>query len=99
MEDISGHMLLENLAKVWNFKIPSNMQVFCWRLLQNNLPTRGQLRHRGVLVDEQNLNCVFCDSSMEDEIYLFLNCLFAVLVWNRAYRLTGIREVEEKILI
>lgn len=80
---------------VWNSKILSNMQVLCWRLLHNYLPTRSQLNAQGVLLNNQNLKCILCESSIEDDIHLFLNCLIVTDVWSRVFRWTGIRVVAE----
>lgn len=76
-------LVLHNLDKVWNSKIPSNMHVFCWRLLQNCLPIISQLKNREVLLDIQNSKCSFYGSSVEDDIHLFLNCPFAATMWSK----------------
>lgn len=75
-------LVLQKLNKVWNPKIPSNTQVFCWRLSQNSLPTRSQLNFQGVLANNQKLKCVFRDSSIEDDIHPFP---VATVVWSKVH--------------
>lgn len=41
-------------------KIPSNVQIFCWSLILNLLPTIDQLARRGILTRSHDTVCPFC---------------------------------------
>jgi hypothetical protein len=48
-----------DLAAVWNGLIPLKVSAFVWRLLQNRIPSRGNLIKRGVLNESQKFCLCF----------------------------------------
>jgi hypothetical protein len=70
------------IKKLWRTDIPSKVNVFGWWLLLGRLPTRLALYRRGVLVNPQDLLCVFCSLVGEDIPHLFFSCNFTKNIWN-----------------
>lgn len=66
---------------MWKTKVPYKFKTFCWRLLQNKLPTRLQLHARNIIHDPYDLVCVFCFQQEEDLDHLFLKCAVVQNVW------------------
>lgn len=54
-------------------------QFLFWRLLQNKLPTRDMFLSRGVMVANNDVNCVLCSRECESVNHLF--CDFSYHVW------------------
>ncbi|KAL0451733.1 UNVERIFIED_CONTAM: Retrovirus-related Pol polyprotein from type-1 retrotransposable element R2 [Sesamum latifolium] len=58
---------------IWNCKIPHKVQVFCWRLAHNALPTGVNLSNR---MREEEFVCPLCYDHHEDTEPAFLRCTF-----------------------
>ncbi|KAI5442800.1 hypothetical protein KIW84_011722 [Lathyrus oleraceus] len=71
---------IEILKCFWGFNIPSKIQVFCWRLILNRLPTKYQLHHRGILVGLNSSVFQLCSNYDEDAFHLFCSCSFSIIV-------------------
>jgi hypothetical protein len=69
------------ITKLWKIDAPSKALVLGWRLLLDRLPTRSALNHRGILLNPNDLLCVFCSLHVEDSGHLFLSCQFSKEVW------------------
>lgn len=52
---------------------------FLWRLLQRALPTKDNLRKRGIQITTE---CVVCKNGLESQSHLFRDCYVAQLVWK-----------------
>jgi hypothetical protein len=72
-------------GKIWKSAAPSKVCAFSWQLLLQRIPTRDNLRIRGVNV-EANMGCPLCGNHEETEIHLFLHCNVAATVWYRICR-------------
>ncbi|KAJ8648567.1 hypothetical protein MRB53_001590 [Persea americana] len=64
---------------VWKLDIPHKLQIFCWRLLLDRLPTRARLSNWNA---EINPGCPVCRMSNETVDHLFDHCSFSRLVWD-----------------
>lgn len=73
---------IEACATLWKCDLPSKTLIFCWRLLQNKLPTRENLHIRGVLSSPYELSCVFCFGEIESATHLSCRCPFVRLIWR-----------------
>jgi hypothetical protein len=69
-------------SKIWKSAAPSKVCAFSWQLLLQRIPTRDNLRIRGVDM-EANTRCPLCGNHEETEIHLFLHCNVATSVWYR----------------
>ncbi|XP_058774903.1 uncharacterized protein LOC131649172 [Vicia villosa] len=62
---------------------PSKVQVLAWRMVLDRMPTRSQLKRRGILHDEADCRCVFCLDHMEDSTHLFVECPVLEKIWEK----------------
>lgn len=72
------------MDKVYNTKIPSKVQAFCWELLLKRLPTRSQLEKLGVIEGRHK---------EESEDRLFVKFLVSKQVWSSICAWIGVSEV------
>ncbi|XP_024626573.1 uncharacterized protein [Medicago truncatula] len=57
--------------EIWRAPIPNKIKNFMWRLAKNILPTRTNLKNKGILLD---LQCPLCHVENESSHHLFLKC-------------------------
>jgi hypothetical protein len=80
----------ENIfARIWESPAPSKVVVFSWQLLHGRIPTKDNLVSRGVLGQEVDVRCVWCDYSPEAAKHLFLHCNVAHRVWIDIFKWLG----------
>jgi hypothetical protein len=77
-------------SRIWESSAPSKIVAFSWQLLLNRLPTKDNLRVRGVLPHDSGDNCEWCDHSPESASHLFLFCKKAHLVWYEVFKWLGV---------
>ncbi|XP_023907624.1 uncharacterized protein LOC112019319 [Quercus suber] len=63
---------------LWSLNIPNKIKNFAWRACRNILPTKVNLRHRGVL---ESATCEACGVADETSGHLFWECTKAREVW------------------
>ena len=63
-------------SELWKLKIPSKASFYAWRLIQDRLPTKINLRRRNVEVI-----CPFCRNNEEDATHLFFSCDKIMVLW------------------
>ncbi|CAK8543942.1 unnamed protein product [Lathyrus sativus] len=78
-----GSDCASHIESIWKTVIPVKVQTLSWRLTLNRLPTRSNLSKRRVFDSEQDLDCVFCSSSLKDVSHLFFSCYKSTQVWNK----------------
>jgi hypothetical protein len=64
---------------IWNNAIPPPKSFMMWRLLHNGMPTDENLVIRGFLFPSM---CNLCCKHSESTTHLFLQCPFALSLWN-----------------
>jgi hypothetical protein len=64
---------------IWGLKIPNSTKVFLWRACNNLLPTRANLRRKGMDLEE---NCVICIHEPESIQHVLWECPSAQDVWE-----------------
>jgi hypothetical protein len=69
---------------IWKSGVPSKISAFSWQLLLDKIPTHDNLRRRGVL---------FCQEEVEMMCHLFLHCIFASDIWYAINRWYGVCSV------
>lgn len=57
--------------KLWKAHIHEKTKNFMWRLLKNILPTKYNLRNKGINAD---ISCPFCHAFTETSTHLFVEC-------------------------
>jgi ribonuclease HI len=66
--------------RIWKLTCPPKIKMFIWRLSHNSLALRPNLAMRGVHLD--NLNCLFCNSCLEEGAHLFVKCKHVKEGWR-----------------
>jgi hypothetical protein len=81
---------LEVFAKIWESPAPSKVIALSWRLLYDLLPTKDNLRSRGVVQNPMDGNCCWCNLCPETSNHLFLHCSVAHRVWCEIFKWLGV---------
>lgn len=68
------HDKVSALAHLWKIKAPSKILFFGWRFILDKLAIKDQLIKRGVLVEGNESNYVFCLLDDETLRHLFSTC-------------------------
>jgi ribonuclease HI len=63
---------------LWRLEIPNAAKVFCWRACNNILPTKDNLRRRGIINEDK---CIFCARETETASHVLWECPSARDVW------------------
>ncbi|XP_062007030.1 uncharacterized protein LOC133724342 [Rosa rugosa] len=67
----SGNPYQPLWKKLWKSRVPGKVQICAWRAINNILPTRQQLVHKGYLGPT---NCLFCTEALETTGHVFCHC-------------------------
>ncbi|XP_058752225.1 uncharacterized protein LOC131625382 [Vicia villosa] len=90
---LSGPPLAEEkvraLIHLWNLKVPSRIQFFCWRFIHNRIATKDNLVSRGILNEGEDSLCVLCSKEEENIVHLFSNCEVSIGIWRRVFMWLG----------
>ena len=65
----------DSVATRWVKFIPIKINVFAWKISLDRLPTRMNLCHRNIYVQDQS--CAVCKEGEEDVSHLFFSCVLA----------------------
>ncbi|GAA0183176.1 hypothetical protein LIER_30638 [Lithospermum erythrorhizon] len=63
---------------IWGVQVPAKFRNFMWRLASGLLPTRVQLQHRGMKIDNK---CPFCFKRGEDIAHAIFKCKNSKNTW------------------
>jgi hypothetical protein len=74
---------------IWKSGVPSKVSALSWQVLLNRVPTRENLRHRGVIGGDDS-RCPFCNEAVESTCHLFLHCDFTASIWYAIMRWFGV---------
>jgi hypothetical protein len=89
MEEEDG-ALVKILDQIWESPTPSKVIAFSWQLLYDRIPSRCNLRYRGVVLSDIPWECVGCVGMEEDTTHLFLHCPSAMLVLREIFKWIGV---------
>ncbi|MCH83704.1 glutamate-gated kainate-type ion channel receptor subunit GluR5 [Trifolium medium] len=76
-------------GEVWRPLIPLRLSILAWRLFKNRLPTKENLRRRGIKINS-SIFCVGGCGEMESEEHLFFNCPILSMAWREIVKWLGI---------
>ena len=80
---------------VWSARVSPKVRLFMWRLINNIIPSNGNLKGRGLQVEDV---CSVCGESGESFVHLFFGCRVSMSVWNISYsKMDGIVSRDEGI--
>ncbi|WJX68394.1 hypothetical protein P8452_52767 [Trifolium repens] len=74
---------------IWKSGVPSKVSALSWQMFLKKIPTRENLRRRGILNPDES-RCVFCGLVDESASHLFLHCKFTTEVWYALMRWLGV---------
>ena len=64
-----------NVPTKWVNLIPIKVNVFCWKMYLDGLPTRYNMSKRGFML--KAITCPMCQDKVEEVDHLFFGCSFA----------------------
>jgi hypothetical protein len=64
---------------LWHIPAPEKIKFFLWTALQNALPTKSMLSHRGML---QDIFCPRCNADEETTLHCLRDCEFVKCFWK-----------------
>ncbi|GJW67775.1 RNA-directed DNA polymerase, eukaryota, reverse transcriptase zinc-binding domain protein [Tanacetum coccineum] len=67
----------------WNSWVPRKVSICAWRVFLDRLPTRANLVHRGIQV--QNPCCVLCEDNLESMNHCFFSCPKIKILWLKIW--------------
>jgi hypothetical protein len=77
---------------IWKSGVPSKVSAFSWQLLLDRVPTRDNLRRRGVL-NMDDSRCPLCNEEVETTCHVFLHCRITSKIWYAINRWYGVCSV------
>lgn len=75
---------------LWSKWIPSKVNAFGWRLLLNRIQIKDNLLNRGSTFQGGNVNCEFCEGTLETASHCFLSCRIIYKIWGGCYNWLGV---------
>ena len=75
----SGPHHMSLWKKLWGLKVPNATKVFLWRACNNILPTKDNLKKKGVVSDDL---CSICGQGREIANHVIWECIAAQDVWT-----------------
>ncbi|GLT40896.1 hypothetical protein SLA2020_149960 [Shorea laevis] len=78
---------------IWCRLVPSKVSFFGWRLCLDRLPTKWNIRKRGVPLQEEDLMCVLCNDMVEEANHLFSICKETWNFWVEVLQWWGMETV------
>ena len=96
LEEPEGGTQISPFGYLWKTKAFPNVLITAWRVLLGRLPTMECLSKRGVMVN--TTECALCQTKEETCQHLFVECKYAVRVWDLCSRWVGIWSVQHNNL-
>lgn len=66
--------------KLWRLRIPNKIKLFCWKVLNNYIPSNVILFRRGIDV---LISCPMCENNHESSDHIFFGCDRAKGIWSQ----------------
>ncbi|WJX67429.1 hypothetical protein P8452_51895 [Trifolium repens] len=77
---------------IWKSGVPSKVSALSWQVLLDRVPTRDNLRSRGIIT-AVDARCPLCNDDVETATHLFLQCRYATGIWFAILRWLGVFSV------
>ncbi|KAL8459447.1 hypothetical protein ACS0TY_036799 [Phlomoides rotata] len=81
---------------LWRSATTRRTQAIVWKVLRQRMPTREDLRRRGIIQGNGDTTCVLCGEEEENLNHLFFECKFANNIWWNIYHWTGISTAPQR---
>ncbi|KAL8511493.1 hypothetical protein ACS0TY_018046 [Phlomoides rotata] len=62
--------------RLWSSLAPKRHQSIVWKVLKGRMPTRDQLRKRGIIPEDGDATCVLCSEQEENITHVFFHYLY-----------------------
>lgn len=66
-------------SKIWKYRVPQTVNIFCYLLLRNRIQTKQNLRRRGMNCETTCMMCNNCPT--ESDAHLIFLCPCAISMW------------------
>ncbi|KAL8497178.1 hypothetical protein ACS0TY_020750 [Phlomoides rotata] len=76
---------LKGFKLIWKSSAPMKVIAHAWRLIWGRLPTKSNLRRRGILKPTNDLRCIFCGHQEETEKHIFFECTITHGIWMECF--------------
>jgi len=83
--------------KFWKVKDVSYALVTTWRMLEDKLATKTNLKKHGITIVSSM--CSLCEVKEETSTHLFFECRFAWLLWNHCYVWLEVQSAFHNVLL
>lgn len=68
--------------KLWSSFAPRRVPTIVWKMMRQRLPTKDNLRRRGVHFEDEEMYCVLCDDQKEESTpHILFECKAASKIW------------------
>ncbi|KAL6566436.1 hypothetical protein OROGR_002051 [Orobanche gracilis] len=85
-KDIGGREDSIFFKILWTKYVPTKMSALAWKVFLNGVPTRLNLRSRGILNNNVQIPCVLCGDAEESTNHIFFACSKSYNIWLTVYR-------------
>ncbi|KAL8503593.1 hypothetical protein ACS0TY_022360 [Phlomoides rotata] len=75
---------------LWKCTAIRRYQATAWRILKQRIPTRDELKLRGIIPETQDIRCPLCGVEDESVLHIFLGCRFSKQIWYVIYSWIGL---------
>lgn len=75
----------------WINIVPLKVVSLAWRMMQNGIPSRVNLRRRGIIHEEGDIKCVLFNNMDESTTHLFFSSRISYEIWTRCYAWLGVQ--------
>lgn len=90
-EGSKSNLLSTPWTQLWGITGPPKVKLLGWKVFNDIVPTRANLRRRNILVDPP---CPRCNREEENSVHVFFNCPWVRRVW-RAWKIDIRRAVRD----
>ncbi|XP_058763325.1 uncharacterized protein LOC131636748 [Vicia villosa] len=84
-----GTVIIRRLSTMWKSLVPQKIKIFAWRLLISRLPLKDLLLLRGLVANNIDPKCPFCDNIEESLEHLFFFCHISKNIWEKVLQWVG----------
>ncbi|XP_042969130.1 uncharacterized protein LOC122301822 [Carya illinoinensis] len=68
---------------LWKLKVQDRLKYLCWKILSNIIQTKELLKNF-FPIDSDDCICPICQTGIESQEHLFLNCSFTRMLWRQS---------------
>lgn len=82
-------IIIKRVDLLWKVRVPPKILFFSWRIIHNKIATKDQLWKRGIVLDGNDANFVFCSLEEKSILHLLGGCPVLVGIWRKVFDRIG----------